>query len=88
MYEPYSQEFRYCYIRFVSATGLHQSGTCSAGRDAKSGAVDKNLNVFGIRGLRVADASVIPFPLKAHLNAPCTMIGEKVPDIIKNENIY
>lgn len=82
-FEPLSREYWYCYIRSVSATGLHQVGTCSTGKDPSSGVVDSNLKVFGIDGLRVADASVIPLSLRAHINAPCTMIGEKVSDLIK-----
>ena len=45
------------------------------------------LQVHGIHGLRVADASIMPFLINANTNAPCIMIGEKAADLILNEQI-
>lgn len=85
--EPLSRDYWYCYIRMVTATGQHLVGTCSTGRNPSSGVVDNKLRVFGTSGLRVADASVIPLSTRAHINAPCTMIGEKASDLIKQQYI-
>lgn len=46
--------------------------------------VNPELQVYGIKGLRVADASIIPILPASHTNAVVFMIGEKASDIIKN----
>ena len=44
--------------------------------------VDPQLRVKGIKGLRVADASVMPSVIGGNTNAPCVMIGERCADFI------
>ena len=44
--------------------------------------VDARLKVIGVDGLRVADASVMPFVPSANTNAPSIMIGEKAADLL------
>ena len=44
--------------------------------------VDKNLKVYGIDGLRVADASIMPIIPSGNTNAPSMMVGEKASDLI------
>ena len=44
--------------------------------------VDPQLRVHGVRGLRVADASIMPRITNCNLNSSCIMIGEKASDLI------
>lgn len=86
--KPLSKEYWYCYVRRVTGISSHPVSTCLAGRTSDTGVVDRRLKVFGIKGLRVADASIIPVIVSGHTNAVCTMVGEKASDIIKKDNMY
>ncbi|XP_031330240.1 glucose dehydrogenase [FAD, quinone]-like [Photinus pyralis] len=83
-YEFATDEYWTCAVRHFSRSLRHQTGTCKMGpRSDKSAVVDKNLNVYGVQKLRVADTSVIPVSITGHLHGPAVMIGEKAADIIK-----
>src|SRR5262249_49345155 len=69
------------YIRQTVTTYHHQTGTCKMGIDAGA-VVDPRLRVYGIEGLRVADASIMPTVTTGNTNAPSMMIGERVSDFI------
>lgn len=71
------------YIRTQAQTIYHPVGTCKMGGDPLS-VVDKHLRVHGMQGLRVADASIMPFIVNANTNVPASMIGEKCADLILN----
>ena len=54
----------------------HAAGTCRmSAYEEPRGAVDPDLRVKGINGLRVADASVMPADCRANLHFTCVMIG-------------
>jgi choline dehydrogenase len=68
-------------IRIRGVSNLHPVGTCRMGREVDA-VVDPRLRVHGIRGLRVADASIMPQVPGGNTNAPSIMIGEKCAHMI------
>ncbi len=69
------------WARQTAVTIYHPTGTCKMGTDQMS-VVDPRLKVHGIRGLRVADASIMPRITSGNTNAPAIMIGEKASDLV------
>jgi len=45
--------------------------------------VDAQMRVYGVDGLRVVDASVMPFQVSSNTNVPTIMIGERAADFIR-----
>lgn len=73
------------YLRNAVTTYWHESGTAKMGRDPMS-VVDGHLRVYGIEGLRVADASIMPRITSGNTMAPCVVIGERAAHFIKTEH--
>lgn len=70
------------YVRKNTITTYHFAGTCAMGtRD--DDAVDTELRVRGVRGVRVADASAIPVTPVSALNAPSMLIGYRCAQMIR-----
>lgn len=75
-----SDEYWKCTIRTMTTQFHHQCGTCKMGA-----VVDERLRVYGISGLRVVDASIMPSIIAGHTQAPSYMIGEKGAALIKED---
>lgn len=72
------------YVRQQATTCYHAAGTCKMGKDGDETAVlDAELKVRGAKGLRVADAAVMPTLHGGHTQAPVYGIAEKAADLIK-----
>lgn len=65
-------------IEQVTASGYHFTGTCAMGSRDRGGVVDEAGLVHGVRGLRVADASVIPVVTAANTMLPTVMTAERL----------
>ena len=71
------------WIRSTHAHYWHPAGTCRMGSDpAKGAVVDARGRVYGVRGLRVADASVFQRLPRATPALPTAVVGERIADLI------
>ncbi|XP_055388391.1 glucose dehydrogenase [FAD, quinone] [Condylostylus longicornis] len=85
-YQFLSDEYLECHARTISMTIYHPCGTAKMGPPWDNEAVvDSRLRVYGVRGLRVIDASIMPTITSGNTNAPVIMIGEKGADMIKED---
>jgi choline dehydrogenase-like flavoprotein len=66
------------HARQKAQTQYHPTSTCAIGS-----VVDPELRVFGLEGLRVVDASVMPSGVRGNTNAPTIMIAERAADLIR-----
>lgn len=68
-------------VRSGAVTTWHAAGSCSMGT-----VVDSECRVKGVVGLRVVDASVIPLPISAHIQAATYALGEHAAAVIAGRN--
>jgi choline dehydrogenase len=74
-------------LEFVRKRGdsyHHQVGSCKMGIDSMA-VVDPELKVYGVEGLRVADASVMPTIVTGNPHTAIVVMGERVADFIKKD---
>ena len=67
-------------VKIGAISCYHPASTASMGK-----VVDGSLKIFGVGGLRVVDASVIPVPIAAHYQAPVFALAEQAVDIILDD---
>ncbi|WP_329184293.1 choline dehydrogenase [Actinacidiphila glaucinigra] len=63
-------------------TALHPSCTCRMGTDEMAVVDPSSLRVHGVEGLRVVDASVMPYVTNGNIYAPVMMIAERAADLV------
>ncbi|MET0828994.1 MAG: GMC family oxidoreductase N-terminal domain-containing protein [Microbacterium sp.] len=71
------------WLRERTGISFHPIGTCKMGTDDNA-VVDPELNVTGVEGLRVVDASIMPTQVTGHTNAAAVMIAERAADLIRH----
>jgi choline dehydrogenase-like flavoprotein len=69
------------FVRRAGQSVYHPTSTCAIGS-----VVDSQLRVYGVEGLRVVDASVMPTITRANTNAATIMIAEKAADLIRERS--
>lgn len=70
-------------FRARATSVYHACGTCRMAPQTDRDVVDPLLRVYGIDGLRVADASIFPNITSANTNAPAIMVAQKAADLIE-----
>ena len=73
------------FVRQRADTYHHHTGSCRMGLDDLA-VVDPRLRVYGVEGLRVVDASVIPAVPSANCHAAVVMLAEKAADLVKADH--
>ena len=64
-------------------TALHPSCTCRTGAGGDSVVDPDTMRVHGLEGLRVVDASAMPYVTNGNIYAPVMMMAEKASDLIR-----
>ncbi|KAF9560497.1 alcohol oxidase [Agrocybe pediades] len=72
-------------VRERVETVYHPTSTCRMAPLYQGGVVDSNLKVYGVKGLRVCDASVFPSIISGHTAGACFAVAEKLADEIRAE---
>jgi choline dehydrogenase len=70
------------WVAREAETALHPSGTCRMGTDERSVVDPDSFAVHGVEGLRVVDASVMPYITNGNIYAPVMMIAERAADAV------
>lgn len=75
------------WIRSSASTLYHPAGTCKMGPREEGGVVDTELKVYGVQGLRIVDASVLPMLPASHTMTTVYAVAEKAADIIRGSAV-
>ncbi|KAH9204045.1 alcohol oxidase [Leptodontidium sp. 2 PMI_412] len=73
------------FLKTTVGTMWHSAGTCAMKPLERGGVVDKNLNVYGVEGLKIADLSIMPQMVAGNTYSSALVIGEKAAQIVTRE---
>ena len=73
-------------IRARASSVFHPVSTCRMGPDPERDVVDQRLRTYGLKNLRVVDASIFPTITSGNTNAPAIMVAEKGADLILQDH--
>ena len=74
----------------ATSSWQHPSSSCAMMKKEWGGVVDAEVRVFGVKGLRVVDASVFPMAVAGHTSSSVYAVAEKVSgcvDVVKGEKL-
>jgi choline dehydrogenase len=71
------------WVAHDAETALHPSCTARMGTGPDSAIDPLTMRVHGVEGLRVVDASAMPYVTNANIYAPVIMLAEKAADLIR-----
>lgn len=69
-------------VKKLGQPGFHAVGTCAMGSESEHAVVDPRTRVFGVKGLRVADCSILPEMISGVTNATVMAIAMRAADLI------
>ncbi|KAL7940044.1 hypothetical protein V8C42DRAFT_356502 [Trichoderma barbatum] len=72
-------------VREATISSWHPIGTCSMMPRSAGGVVDHRLKVYGVKRLRVVDASVMPLHVRGNIASSLYAIAERAADMIKED---
>lgn len=77
----------FSWMRGHVMTNYHPAGTARMGAspDDPDAVIDQHGKVFGVRGLRIADASIMPMIIRCNLNLTSMVIGMRMGDWLREE---
>jgi len=84
-YEPGDTKNVEVWAREVAASDNHVVGSLAMMPKELGGVVDTRMRMYGIENVRVVDASIIPFPVSAHLMSTVYVVAERAADFIKED---
>ena len=82
---PFSHDLAVQVARHGSMSSWHPVGTCSMLPQEDGGVVDERLRVYGVKGLRVVDASVIPLNVRGNIISTVYAVAERAADLVKED---
>lgn len=73
------------FVKKATISSWYPIGTCAMMPKADGGVVDERLRVYGVKNLRVVDASIIPLHIRGNIASAVFAIAEKASDMIKED---
>jgi choline dehydrogenase len=73
------------FVKKAAISSWHPIGTCAMPPNEDGGVVDERLRVYGVKNLRVVDASIIPLHIRGNIASAVYAIAEKAADMIKED---
>ena len=83
--EPPTLEEAKEIVRSTLMTNYHPAGTCALGRRESGGVLNERLKVYGVKNLRVVDASVFPVLPRGNPITSVYAVAERAADLIKED---